>query len=111
MCRFLPERPAGLLAVGTVRPARKPHSVALAALLAGASALAALATARDVGAQGRPGDESAPPAGHHRRRRRQPAAEPARPPSVSLGYANGGRLRSPSRLSEDDTIRFVPGRP
>lgn len=34
-----------------------------------------------------------------------------RPPSLSLGYANAGRLRSPARLEEDETIRYVPGRP
>jgi penicillin-insensitive murein endopeptidase len=44
--------------------------------------------------------------GRSRRRR-----EPPRPPSLSMGYANSGRLRNPARLEEDETIRYLPGRP
>ncbi len=44
-------------------------------------------------------------------RRTRRAVTPPRPPSASLGYANLGRLVNPSRLEEDDTLRYVPGRP
>ncbi len=37
------------------------------------------------------------------------AARP-RPPSTSLGYANGGRLQNAARLESDETIRLMPGR-
>lgn len=33
-----------------------------------------------------------------------------RPPSVSIGYANSGRLQNGVPLTEDETIRYLPGR-
>ena len=39
------------------------------------------------------------------------AAPPPHPASVSLGYANSGRLQNAARLDEDEAIRYVPGRP
>jgi penicillin-insensitive murein endopeptidase len=67
------------------------------------SAPTAPAAAPPTHSSATPSDSSARP--RHRRRGERP-----HPPSLSMGYANGGRLQNAARLDEDETVRYMPGR-